>query len=50
MKVYQYNKRRENALPLAAQYEGIKRFWGNNLLSIGLNKDDKNYITFTIKR
>lgn len=44
-----YNVLRNDAIPLKTQKAGIKKYWGNRLLTQPvLRKDDKRYITFTV--
>jgi hypothetical protein len=47
--IREYNKLRVNYIPLQEQYELIRRYWGKRLLTIGVNKDDKRYITYCVR-
>lgn len=53
MKAYTYNPRREDYLTAKRQIEMIKDYWtkrGCRIKDIGLNKEDKRYITYTVIR
>lgn len=47
--IREYNTLRVDYMTLKQQYEFIKRYWGKCLLSIGVNKDDKRYITYCVR-
>lgn len=52
MKAYEYNTRRE-PIPAKRQIEMIKTYWntrGCRIKDIGVNKEDKRYITYTVMR
>ena len=46
----EYNVLRVDYIPLKKQYDGIKRFWGEKLVTRpALLKEDKRYITFIVR-
>lgn len=47
--IREYNVQRNNCIPLKEQYKFIKQYWGKRLLSIGVNKEDRKYITFSVR-
>lgn len=47
--IREYNKLRVDYMPLKEQYELIKCYWGKRLITIGVNKQDKRYITFIVR-
>lgn len=47
--IREYNTLRKDYMTLKRQYESIKRYWGKKLLSIGVNKEDKRYITYCVR-
>lgn len=49
MIVREYNKLIEDWLPIKAQKEHIKRYWGKRLIDIYRNKEDKRYLTYHVR-
>lgn len=47
--IRQYNKRRIDYIPIKEQYTLIKQYFGKKLLSVQLDKEDKNYITIIVR-
>ena len=47
--IRQYNKRRNNYMPIKEQYALIKQYFGKKLLSVQLDKEDRNYIIIIVR-